>query len=810
MEVSREGPAGHGNDRRKRDTADGGDRRLDWSVRDNDILLLPLSPCSLDDVLGRRGQCIHLQPVPDTLDPDSLERALDNPPDPALRPDAGSADSDAGPARHDAVTSVTRSVPAQLTTWHRAAELQRLCRQVLVENALVKQRGQRTLFLVAGFIDLPVTESDGRRRRAPLLCYPVILARRVEAEADQPAKSAGTPDAGQTAARGSSPESGMSAGASVESGTSSSAAANRDDGSGTGANRDSGTGMHTGPASRSGKPHAPTDDPIPLRPDDVAPARPLAYELRMDSEAPEANTALAEQCARLFGIELPVKSEAESLKQYFSRVAQVLSSCDDVHLSMEMALGSCRAAVPADNRLDDVRLPDVPAGFIPSLARELLDGSAPDTIDLLLDLLDEGSLLPPGDAGSAMAAVSPATDTGAGEQRDRLHDFSIRLVEHEIGHIEFSRLPSLPRDLDRWSSSIRACLRTPLFTEVLDATVITGRQLVRLASIIELLDKAPNALADFAHRDLCYRATPGLLQRARHQARLIEDEMQASRSWFCLEKLPPRHRLLQLMDELESAIDRDPELVGASYFSARRQFMEFSVDKPTQVDAEHLDRLREVIKLLRFRELFIHNPEYRLALGPGYRGLRTDWSALAKSAGYARELAESMGSELLAGQALTQWSRFRQTFVSELATLQRAADHLRKLLLALGARWQVETVEQILLRARETMVPLAALLNEYGDTARQAAEAAPSMATTPTELLALKGQPGGSLAAGNRLAARVRARLQESLASDGLSSDNIIDTLNWLRAASRQLREQSSGNPGERLARLVQRLQSLE
>ncbi len=715
MEVLQDKPLGQRHYKRKHDSAAESDRRLDWSVRDNDILLQPRSPCSLNEVLGQRGLHIDLLPA---AEPRSADHA-----------DAPPADS---------------SARVGLMTCHRSAELQRLCKQVLVENALIKQRGQRTLFLAAGFVDLPAADSAARRPRAPLLFYPVILARRVS--------EAGTADAA----------------------TNSQLAA--------------------------------------VQPDDAPVPRQLTYELRLDSDAPELNTLLVDQCAALFNVELPEPATHESLNLYFNRVAQALGTCDDLHLSMEMALGSRSNRLSTGHADEEPYLPALPVGFDPVLVRTLLDGTPPnvsslDDLELLLDLLDDGSLLPGTPVDFVLTDESSPDTVDHSGVRDRLHEFSTKLAQYKIGHIEFKRLPSLPRDLDRWSSSVRACLRTGLIADVLAAPDITGRQLVRLAGIIELLDKAPDRLADFAHPDLCRQATSALLQRARHQARLIEEEMKAAQVWFDLDKIPPRHRLLQLMDDLETAIGRDPELVDARYFGARRQFMEFNIDKPTQVDAEHLERLRALAKLLRFRELFINNPEYRRALGPGYRGMRTDWARLAQCAAYSRELAESMGSESLAGKALMNWDRFRQAFVSDLATLQRAADHLRKLLWALGTHWQVAIAGEVLEQARGTMVPLAALLDEFGDVADQAADstAAPS-AATPAELLALHGRQPGNLAENSRHAESCRVQLRQRLSDGELSAKNMFDTLEWLRAASASLREQAPGEPGERLVWLASRL----
>ncbi len=81
--------------------------------------------------------------------------------------------------------------------------------------------------------------------------------------------------------------------------------------------------------------------------------------------------------------------------------------------------------------------------------------------------------------------------------------------------------------------------------------------------------------------------------------------------------------------------------------------------------------------MLRFRELFVNNVEYRAALGISYKGLRTDWPVLIQSSEYARELAEVLGSENLAATIVNNWRAFRGHFARELETVQHAADATR-------------------------------------------------------------------------------------------------------------------------------------
>jgi len=203
------------------------------------------------------------------------------------------------------------------------------------------------------------------------------------------------------------------------------------------------------------------------------------------------------------------------------------------------------------------------------------------------------------------------------------------------------------------------------------------------------------------------------LQRAHHQARLIEDELSTLQNTFVLDKVPAKKQLLSLIGELGGNLDEGPDIIDADYFNARRQFMEFSIEKPTNLTPEHRSLLGKLAKVLRFRELFVNNIEYRLALGPGYRGLRTDWDTMKSTVEYAQEFSDVLESESIAACAMGQWSDFRSTYIKELETLQSAAESLRKLLWICGSDWQTRQVDEVVEQASQTRMKLMAWSEIY-------------------------------------------------------------------------------------------------
>ena len=142
--------------------------------------------------------------------------------------------------------------------------------------------------------------------------------------------------------------------------------------------------------------------------------------------------------------------------------------------------------------------------------------------------------------------------------------------------------------------------------------------------------------------------------------------------------------------------------------------MEFSIEKPAHLTSEHRRALGQLAKVMRFRELFVNNVEYRAALGPGYRGLRTDWDALESMSEYATELAEVLESETLAAAVIGAWPSFRRAFVIELETLQAAAEATRRLLGVGGARWQSRPVDELVEHAADLGERLTRWHRDYG------------------------------------------------------------------------------------------------
>jgi len=483
----------------------------------------------------------------------------------------------------------------------------------------------------------------------------------------------------------------------------------------------------------------------------------IEYELRMQSELPDYNTVLRDWCHKHAEFDLPEFSHSTPLPDYFAQLAQAISEVDNIELEFDVALGN--AASPTLAHIQDekkINLPALPEHFDTPLAIAITGNKNLQQLNSVLNLLKHY-----GDNRSPSSIQLPHAANEAAGAVSNLHEYS----------------PALPDNISNWIENISKAIQSDIVTRVLDMPQISARHLIRLAGAIELIDKAPLNIEQFAHTDLCFSATPGLLQRARHQAVLIEDELSSLQNTFVLDKVPAKKQLLSLIIELGGSLDEGPDIVDADYFNARRQFMEFSIEKPTNLTPEHRNLLGKLAKVLRFRELFVNNIEYRQALGPGYRGLRTDWKALESLVVYAQEISEVFESESIAATAMGRWIEFRATFIKELEVLQNAAESLRKLLWVCGSQWQTRSVSEVIEKAAEKRAKLIAWSEIYGAVAD-------SNANSPANVLAQFSGHSQEDVLTEMHVDETQATIDEHISDTGTSANAVVVTLEWLRQAS--------------------------
>lgn len=664
MEVLQGNQSSSRHSRRRLDgIALGENRALDWGHQESDIDLEPLSALALAEILSSRGGFLDLLAASQTCDERSDEAIATTAMDLSLEP-----------------SGVSR---CKLLTRHDSPELLRRCKRILVENALIKDKGDRQLYLSAGFISWPDATRAGSRQRAPLLLFPALLVR--------------VPDQQR-------------------------------------------------------------------------------YEIRLSADSAEYNQTLVLHAEQRFGAQLPDHDPQLPLQAFFEQVAQAITGNSSLTLEHDIALGSAALVHALAHTTPGISLPDVPSHFHVGLAMSITGNKSLDQLNAVLQLI------PDYHQADTQAIAENAVTTH--DQKPlpannvaSLRKYAARLAAEGLDHVEFRQLTGLPDLIEKWTASVSTGLDTKSVGKVLRLPDLSARELIRLAGIIELIDKAPGCIEHYAHGDLCHFNSAVLLRRAQHQAKLIDDELSALQQHFVLDRVPAKSQLLSLMSELGEHLEHDPELVGASYFNARRQFMEFSVAKPANLTQEHRRLLSQLAKVMRFRELFVNNTEYRAALGPGYKGLRTDWEQLTLMGQYARELADVLESEAIASEIVRNWNAFRAAYSVELDELQTAADGCRRLLGTVGTRWQTQSVTALLTHAQLIASRLNDWRKSYGPVENHA-DKTPAMV-----LSSFSGRTREDMVVENQVD-ETRARINQQLEDGEIHREQITDTLEWLLAAS--------------------------
>ena len=672
MEVLHGNQPGSKHSRRRSDRyALAENRLLDWASHDSDIDLLPHSPLALADVLVQHGGYFNLVPSPP-------EGTMPDGPDENGSEQVASSSNVSGRQSEERFNLLTR---------HSEADLLRQCKKILVENALVKNKGDRQLYLAVGFVSWPDPNRAELRQRAPLLLYPTFLVRITEE------------------------------------------------------NR---------------------------------------YKIRLAGATPEFNTALVLHIGERYDIDLPAYSDDTSLADYFAQAAGALHGTTSLEIEFDIALGSA-ALISADSPISPMAMPDIPEHFDATLAMSISGSKSLEQLNAVLQLIPDFSRAGADDGSIDADSDLPSMPSMSGAAL--LRRYAAKLAAEGLDHVEFRQLPALPALIDKKVGVMNRAISTNTIANVLKLEDLSARELIKLAGIIELIDKAPDTIDQWGHGDLCYASSTVLLRRAQHQAKLIEDELQALQDHFHLDRIPAKSQLLSLISELGGDIEHEPDLVGADYFNARRQFMEFSTKKPANLTADHRRSLSQLAKVLRFRELFVNNVEYRSALGFGYKGLRTDWPLLIQHSDYARELAEVVGSETIAAAIINNWQDFRQSVAKELEILQLAADATRRLLAIVGKRWQKQSVTVLSAHASLITDRLNEWRELYGSVESHADK-------TAAIVLSSFSGPSMDHVLVETQVDETQSRIRQQLADGEISPEQICNTLSWLSQASAAAAEQ--------------------
>jgi len=502
------------------------------------------------------------------------------------------------------------------------------------------------------------------------------------------------------------------------------------------------------------------------------------YELRMDSSTPDLNLELIDVVADRWKARLPDYKAGQSLSLWYTDVAEAISEQQALSLEFDIAIGTAQPPQHINQLQDGTPwLPELPDKFDVALAMAITDNLDLSQLTKVMQLMGA-----PEENPHFWSSSDAANDNDS--QIGQIHQLARRLADVGLERVEFRHLDDLPSRLHKWSDDARAALKSETIDVLDENGSLTALQLVRLSSMVELIDREPKEFKQFLHPHLAYHSTKPLFRRAHHQARLIEQELQDLQNHFHLERIPSKKQLLNLIEELGGSNVTEPDVVDADYFNARRQFMEFSVDKPANLTVEHRRLLSQLAKVLRFRELFVNNSEYRQALGPGYRGLQTNWAELESMISYANEISDHLESEALGARLLSQWQTCRKLYVDDFEDLQEAADSMRKMLRVLGTSHRHTEVEKLVTSA-------SVLADNLRSWRAPEVDLSPFSSKSATDVLGCFSGSPTTDSATEATVAETEYRIRQHMQGRHTERQAVVDTLTWLLQASETAARQS-------------------
>jgi len=279
------------------------------------------------------------------------------------------------------------------------------------------------------------------------------------------------------------------------------------------------------------------------------------YELRMDSSTPDVNLELNDVAADRWDVRLPDYKAGESLSTWFANVAESIAKVDGLTLEFDIAIGTCSPPQHITELEDGSPwFPELPDHFDAPLAMAIAESLSLKQLNTVMQLIGQGE-----EKGPNWKAANAANDTDT--PIAEIHQLARRLADVGLERVEFRHLDDLPSRLHDWTNRVRESMKNPIIAKLNQDGTLTALQLVRLSSMVELIDREPKEFKAYIHPHLAYQSTRSLLRRANHQSRLIEQELAELQKHFHLERIPSKKHLLSLIEELGGTQVGEPDVV---------------------------------------------------------------------------------------------------------------------------------------------------------------------------------------------------------------------------------------------------------
>ncbi len=441
--------------------------------------------------------------------------------------------------------------------------------------------------------------------------------------------------------------------------------------------------------------------PVQLFYNDREPDSSEGFLLYADAHSAVENTTLIEKIRE--SVDTPIANfDNQNQQAFLLSIAVALQSSADISISRKIGINVLAIGGDDYSQFQDKRFrrkSDRNLDY--SLAYSLLKNKSAGETRLILGILDKA---PEELFNLSTDSILPGL---------RFRDYTLALASMGLGNLGLKHVANLPDKIDQWSKAISAALQSEILQEWNSISSTSIKLLAGISDCIHLLEHAPADTSENFHPDHAYRNSLPTLQRAKFQHRLITVELDSLSTIFNLTELPQLEQIKTICEVLDDKNRQERSLVDTGYFHARKNLATLFNNGTVNYGEQEELHLKRLIKILRLRELFINNSEYKLTFGRLFNGMKTNWRALESSIIFSRQIADKTGDEALAAHILEQWNKSGFELVELSAVTSEACQAVNRLTRVLQLSTDsTSKAEELLIQAKALRTKLKTLLDE--------------------------------------------------------------------------------------------------
>lgn len=395
-------------------------------------------------------------------------------------------------------------------------------------------------------------------------------------------------------------------------------------------------------------------------------------------------------------LRLDLSSEAIQAWQDFQPGILIPGDEKEIHellASLEEQIDTYRAFVgeqlsgvwPLPLTLDQLRrlrlaklevLENLPDDFHQALAHQFITPSNIEALEELDSVINEyRQLMHVADVitHSVEGEVSPRTINPIAESTGELVNMghgekSTKDLSHFADQIEY--VTTLLRCLSNAVTKTQGCI---------ESTPVTFEDCKRIPELNRVIQAAPFALESQFYPKYTLEESTTAFQDALAASENLGIQMNGHEEFFLFRYLPDRSVIADLAKGLRTYRGSFLAIFSSQYRTMRRTVKGFLVNQKSCNAPDLVERLEGLVDSLDAIEEFRSSEKYRIALGPLFHGIDTDWDKLKSCVNWGNEFSKAVGSQKLAYAMATRMTGVAPVINEAAKTVLEVFDELAPL-----------------------------------------------------------------------------------------------------------------------------------